>query len=206
MLGNHDHEGNASAQIAYSSLSSRWNMPSLYYDWSASVGTTGAQTAHFVLLDVRLLVGECDAVDDRTAVRKLPFMSHFLNTNINKMIHLPSRARDKHRKSLMARHVSAGRAHTWRRAVGVADWRVGEGGSSRLPNRGGALSAVVGLSERMRAAAGTARAAARGAPRHALPVWPRSLLAAHTASSFAAIRWVRGERRWIIIIIIRCDC
>jgi hypothetical protein len=73
VLGNHDHEGNASAQIAYSSLSSRWNMPSLYYDWSASVGTTGAQTAHFVLLDVRLLVGECDAVDDRTAVRKLPF-------------------------------------------------------------------------------------------------------------------------------------
>lgn len=59
VLGNHDHEGNASAQLAYSSRSSRWHFHSLYYDWVAEVGN-GLQ-AHFVMIDAVVLAGECDA-------------------------------------------------------------------------------------------------------------------------------------------------
>eukprot|EP00747_Dinoflagellata_sp_TGD_P188884 gnl/TRDRNA2_/TRDRNA2_48507_c0_seq1.p1 gnl/TRDRNA2_/TRDRNA2_48507_c0~~gnl/TRDRNA2_/TRDRNA2_48507_c0_seq1.p1 ORF type:complete len:391 (+),score=27.76 gnl/TRDRNA2_/TRDRNA2_48507_c0_seq1:109-1281(+) len=59
LLGNHDHEGNASAQLAYSSHSPRWHFHSLYYDWVAEVGN--GWHAHFVMIDAFVLAGECDA-------------------------------------------------------------------------------------------------------------------------------------------------
>lgn len=31
LCGNHDHYGNASAEVAYTKLSQRWYMPDLYY-------------------------------------------------------------------------------------------------------------------------------------------------------------------------------
>ena len=31
LCGNHDHYGNASAEVAYTKLSQRWYMPELYY-------------------------------------------------------------------------------------------------------------------------------------------------------------------------------
>lgn len=57
--GNHDHYGNVSAQIAYSSRSKRWNFPSLYYTKSWNIPESG-QTLQLVLLDTVELCGNTD--------------------------------------------------------------------------------------------------------------------------------------------------
>lgn len=48
VLGNHDYEGSANAQVAYSNHSARWRMPSRYWAQEMSVG---GQTATFYFLD-----------------------------------------------------------------------------------------------------------------------------------------------------------
>lgn len=49
ILGNHDHHGNPDAQIEYSSVSSRWEMPDSYYAVEKDI--PGGGSALFVALD-----------------------------------------------------------------------------------------------------------------------------------------------------------
>lgn len=43
VLGNHDYGGNPDAQVAYSKISSRWQMPARYYSKLINVGSEGSQ-------------------------------------------------------------------------------------------------------------------------------------------------------------------
>ena len=53
-LGNHDMGGNVGAQVAYSGIDPRWNMPAVYYDrW---VTSEDSATIHFVALNTTPLV------------------------------------------------------------------------------------------------------------------------------------------------------
>eukprot|EP00940_MAST-03C_sp_MAST-3C-sp2_P001490 g1490.t1 len=63
IAGNHDHNGNVSAQVAYSSLSARWSFPSLYYDFEKNIG---GSTVHFVMIDTVILSGNSDVTSQET--------------------------------------------------------------------------------------------------------------------------------------------
>ncbi|XP_078371357.1 tartrate-resistant acid phosphatase type 5-like [Oculina patagonica] len=54
--GNHDHYGNVSAQIAYSSRSKRWNFPNFYYTKSWKIPGSD-KDLQLVLIDTVLLCG-----------------------------------------------------------------------------------------------------------------------------------------------------
>lgn len=68
LAGNHDHNGNVTAQIAYSSRSPRWSFPDLYYDFIER--SADGVTAHFVMIDTVVLAGQSqlDGVDGREGV------------------------------------------------------------------------------------------------------------------------------------------
>jgi len=53
VLGNHDYHGNCDAQVAYSGVSRRWNMPSRYYQITKTIGAT---TADLFFLDTTPMV------------------------------------------------------------------------------------------------------------------------------------------------------
>jgi hypothetical protein len=55
IAGNHDHKGNTTAQVAYSTHSDRWHYPSLYYSFVEQVDNT--TTAEFVMIDTVTLSG-----------------------------------------------------------------------------------------------------------------------------------------------------
>ena len=56
LAGNHDHYGNASAQVAYTKLSKRWFFPAFYY--TETVSLSGGGTLQFVFIDTVLLCGQ----------------------------------------------------------------------------------------------------------------------------------------------------
>lgn len=56
VCGNHDHYGNAQAEVEYSRVSPRWHMPSFYYTFVETVPGTHT-TVQFVMVDTVLLVG-----------------------------------------------------------------------------------------------------------------------------------------------------
>lgn len=55
LAGNHDHHGNASAEIAYSKVSKRWNFP--YYYYTTNYDIPGGKSLDIVMLDTVLLCG-----------------------------------------------------------------------------------------------------------------------------------------------------
>ncbi|KAI6181648.1 Tartrate-resistant acid phosphatase type 5 [Aphelenchoides besseyi] len=65
ILGNHDHLGNASAQIDYTKYSNKWTMPNLYYKASYAFNRFGT-TADFIFIDTIVLCGNSIDVDSRS--------------------------------------------------------------------------------------------------------------------------------------------
>eukprot|EP00118_Oscarella_pearsei_P015657 m.142693 g.142693 ORF g.142693 m.142693 type:complete len:329 (+) comp38366_c0_seq1:130-1116(+) len=61
-LGNHDHDGNASAQIAYTNVSSRWFIPNYYYSEVYPIGSSGSNL-QLVVIDTVVLAGLTDPTD-----------------------------------------------------------------------------------------------------------------------------------------------
>lgn len=61
IAGNHDHYGNVTAQVAYTDISKRWYMPSLYY--TETIPIPGTQdSVQFVYIDTIVLAGLSDPV------------------------------------------------------------------------------------------------------------------------------------------------
>jgi 3',5'-cyclic AMP phosphodiesterase CpdA len=55
-LGNHDYRGNPDAQVEYSKISSRWNMPARYYTFVKKI--QNRVNARFIVLDTEMLIRE----------------------------------------------------------------------------------------------------------------------------------------------------
>ena len=56
-MGNHDHLGNASAQIEYTKHSSRWILPDYNYSISIKTNNGDQDLIHIIMLDTVILCG-----------------------------------------------------------------------------------------------------------------------------------------------------
>ncbi|WP_256010614.1 purple acid phosphatase family protein [Desertivirga xinjiangensis] len=64
VLGNHDYRSNPAAQIAYSAISGRWNMPDYYFSQKLSINDDATQKVLFVYIDTNPFVKKYYKDDD----------------------------------------------------------------------------------------------------------------------------------------------
>ncbi|RUS81865.1 hypothetical protein EGW08_010388 [Elysia chlorotica] len=64
IAGNHDHNGNVSAQIAYSNYSLRWHFPDNFYYREFRISSASNETVGIVFIDTVLLCGNTKLDDD----------------------------------------------------------------------------------------------------------------------------------------------
>ncbi|OQR76393.1 tartrate-resistant acid phosphatase type 5-like [Tropilaelaps mercedesae] len=64
IAGNHDHDGNVSAQIAYSKISNRWIFPDYYYSRSFEIPGTDGDILDVFMLDTVLICGKTAGNED----------------------------------------------------------------------------------------------------------------------------------------------
>jgi len=58
VLGNHDYKGNVQAEIDYTNIARRWNMPARYYSKKITINDDTTQQALLVFLDTSPLIGQ----------------------------------------------------------------------------------------------------------------------------------------------------
>ncbi|MFA9187882.1 tartrate-resistant acid phosphatase type 5 family protein [Flavobacterium sp. FBOR7N2.3] len=58
ILGNHDYAGNPDAQVAYSKISRRWNMPARYYSETFNINGDPSQQVLIAFIDTNPLIPE----------------------------------------------------------------------------------------------------------------------------------------------------
>jgi hypothetical protein len=67
VLGNHDYKGNPDAEVEYSKVDRRWNMPARYYSKKIILNHDSSQVALFVFIDTTPLLSEYYHSEDHAA-------------------------------------------------------------------------------------------------------------------------------------------
>ena len=65
IAGNHDHNGNVTAQVLYSNISKHWSFPNFYYDF---VRELDGVSVHFVMLDTVIISGSSHGINKDVTV------------------------------------------------------------------------------------------------------------------------------------------
>ncbi len=69
-LGNHDYNGNPEAQIEYSSINDKWNMPGRYYTFVKMVDST--TSVRFIVMDTQGLINDFNKLSNTSEYESLP--------------------------------------------------------------------------------------------------------------------------------------
>ncbi|WP_293370728.1 tartrate-resistant acid phosphatase type 5 family protein [Nevskia sp.] len=68
VLGNHDYRGNPQAEIDYSKISRRWQLPARYYTKTVHIGDNSSAQAQFFFIDTSPMIEDYQQHPDKYAV------------------------------------------------------------------------------------------------------------------------------------------